>query len=97
MDSGILPTVLLVIQAAWRKDLKATSADFVYGEPLRLPGEFLIESKRTEDTSSFLRELRSFFNQLQPVAPKRFGDPIETSHLIITWPSHDYHDIITGK
>ena len=70
----ILPTVLLGVRAAWREDLKATSADFVYGEPLRLPGEFLVESKRPEDTSSFLRELRSFFNQLRPVTPKRHGE-----------------------
>ncbi|KAI5731027.1 hypothetical protein M8J77_003513 [Diaphorina citri] len=39
--TDILPTVLLGIRAAWRDDFKASCAELVYGEPLRLPGEFL--------------------------------------------------------
>jgi len=36
-----LPAVLLGIRAAWRDDLRSTSAELVYGEPLRLLDEFL--------------------------------------------------------
>ncbi|KAI5720352.1 hypothetical protein M8J77_005348 [Diaphorina citri] len=39
--TDILPTVLLGNRAAWRDDFKASCAELVYGEPLRLPGEFL--------------------------------------------------------
>jgi len=31
------------IRAAWREDLKVTAAELVYGEPIRLPGQFLEE------------------------------------------------------
>ena len=37
----VLPIVLIGIRSAWREDLKAIPADLVYGETLRLPGEFL--------------------------------------------------------
>ncbi|XP_018407144.1 PREDICTED: protein NYNRIN-like [Cyphomyrmex costatus] len=36
-----LSTVLLGIRAAWREDLEATTAYLVYGQSLRLPGQFL--------------------------------------------------------
>jgi len=37
----VLPTVLLKIRAAWKNNLQATIAELVYGEMLRLPGQFL--------------------------------------------------------
>ncbi|GBP68782.1 hypothetical protein EVAR_83515_1 [Eumeta japonica] len=38
-----LPLVLLGIRSALKEDLQTTSAELLYGEPLRLPGEFLDE------------------------------------------------------
>lgn len=70
-----LPTVLMGIRAAWKDDLASTSAELVYGEPLRLPGEFLQIARATveDDTGSFLKELRRHFNELRPVEGTRHG------------------------
>jgi cleavage and polyadenylation specificity factor subunit 1 len=71
----VLPTILMGIRAAWREDLATSSAELVYGEPLRLPGEFLIAQPTTDDdTSNFLKELRQHFNQLRPVEGTRHGE-----------------------
>jgi len=43
-----LPTILLGIRAAWREDLNATTAELVYGETLRLPGQFLSNQHRNQ-------------------------------------------------
>lgn len=67
----VLPTILLGIRSAWKEDLGATSAELVYGEPLRLPGEFLAGAATIAqshlDTSEFIRDLRSHFQDLRPV------------------------------
>ncbi|XP_071575188.1 uncharacterized protein [Temnothorax nylanderi] len=39
----VLPIVLMEIRAAWKEDLDATPAELVFGEPIRLPGQFLEE------------------------------------------------------
>lgn len=70
----VLPTVLLGIRAAWKEDLNATAAELVYGEPLRLPGQFLAPRiQTTSNTASFVQELRDQMQQLSPVEPKRHG------------------------
>lgn len=70
----ILPTVLLGIRAAWKDDIQATAADLVYGEPLRLPGEFLVDRKRPDDDqSTFTKELRHHLQQLRPADVVRHG------------------------
>jgi hypothetical protein len=39
-----LPLVLLGIRTTFKADLQASSAELVYGEPLRIPGEFLTQT-----------------------------------------------------
>lgn len=70
----VLPTILLGIRSAWKEDLKATSADLVYGESLRLPGEFLSPSADSRDTAVFIKELRDHFRNVGPTAGSRHGD-----------------------
>ncbi|GIY86502.1 reverse transcriptase [Caerostris extrusa] len=36
----VLPTILMGFRAAWKEDLQATTAEMLYGTPIRLPGEF---------------------------------------------------------
>ncbi|KAL1446423.1 hypothetical protein WDU94_000016 [Cyamophila willieti] len=72
-----LPTVLLGIRAAWRDDLKASSAELVYGEPLRLPGEFLAarsDAADSENAAEFVKALRLQMQQLRPTQSTQHGD-----------------------
>ncbi|CAI2737819.1 unnamed protein product [Dicrocoelium dendriticum] len=42
-----LPMILLGIRSALKADLHTSSAELVYGQPLRLPGDFFSENPRT--------------------------------------------------
>ncbi|KAL0810115.1 hypothetical protein ABMA28_010917 [Loxostege sticticalis] len=62
-----LPWVLLGIRSSFKEDLQASSAEMVYGEPLRLPGEFFdTGTGGTNDTSEFTARLRNFAQKLRP-------------------------------
>lgn len=62
-----LPLVLLGIRSSFKEDLRASSAELVYGEPLRLPGEFFQPiSPSSTDVSEFTTRLRHFTSKLQP-------------------------------
>ncbi|GFY62837.1 putative gag-pol protein [Trichonephila inaurata madagascariensis] len=63
-----LPTVLLRLRTTIHEDLKATSAELVFGENLRLPGDFLHDSKLASP-STFVQQLRNTFADLRPVLP----------------------------
>jgi len=84
---------MLGIRAAWR-DLGATTAELVYGETLRLPGQFLGDQPVTtkdDDTSHLISTLRNLFNHLQPIMgtnhdakqPFVFKDLATTSHVFV--------------
>lgn len=64
----VLPLVLLGIRSAWKADIEASSAELVYGEPLRLPGQFFVpnEAHKTADVTDFVTRLRSFMATLSP-------------------------------
>lgn len=66
--SEILPLVLLGIRSAWKDDLKTSAAELVYGEPLRLPGEFFNPSTNLDmDVTDFASRLRRHMANLSPV------------------------------
>ncbi|XP_050352242.1 uncharacterized protein K02A2.6-like [Nymphalis io] len=51
----VLPWVLLGIRSAYKDDIKASTAELVYGEPLRLPGQFFSSAPPTiEDITEFI-------------------------------------------
>ncbi|XP_013182765.1 PREDICTED: uncharacterized protein LOC106128848 [Papilio xuthus] len=69
-----LPWVLLGIRSSFKEDLNASSAELLYGEPLRLPGEFFDPvSCGTTDVSDFIARLRAFAQQLHPTPASRHG------------------------
>ncbi|XP_058801476.1 uncharacterized protein LOC131670116 [Phymastichus coffea] len=73
-----LPLVLLGIRSALKEDIKATSAEMVYGETLRLPFKLLssnLENKNLGDPSSFLSSLREFMSRLRPTPASRHCQP----------------------
>ncbi|XP_063628927.1 uncharacterized protein LOC134800357 [Cydia splendana] len=68
----VLPLVLLGIRSAWKDDLKSSAAELVYGEPLRLPGEFFAPtSDITVDYADFASRLRNHISNLNPVPGSR--------------------------
>jgi hypothetical protein len=69
-----LPLVLLGIRSAFKEDLQTSSAELVFGEPLRLPGYFFSpSSKGTTDVTDFSARLRSIVQNLQPVPTSWHG------------------------
>lgn len=63
----VLPWVLLGIRSAWKEDVGSSSAELVYGEPLRLPGTFF-NTSTTEvvDHNDFLSRLRAYIRKIKP-------------------------------
>ncbi|CAK1584822.1 unnamed protein product [Parnassius mnemosyne] len=58
-----LPLVLLGIRSAFKEDLQSSSAELVYGEPLRLPGEFFDPTINVmSDITDFTARLHNFVN-----------------------------------
>jgi len=67
----------LGIRAAWRDDLKSTSAELVYGESLRLPGELLTsksDAAKFDDAAEFIKDLRHQIQQIRPVDGTHHGE-----------------------
>lgn len=63
-----LPLVLLGMRSAWKEDIQASAAELVYGEPLRLPGQFLTPTDdcTTADVTQYASRLRSHIVRLTP-------------------------------
>lgn len=88
----VLPFVLLGIRSAYKDDLKTSAAELVYGEPLRLPGEFFDPGTAgTTDVTEYTARLRQFANNLKPVPASRhtrqsifvYKDLATTSHVFL--------------
>jgi hypothetical protein len=47
-----LPLVVMGIRSSWKEDLGATTAEMVYGQPLRLSGQYLTPQTARETSSS---------------------------------------------
>ncbi|GBM00450.1 Transposon Ty3-I Gag-Pol polyprotein [Araneus ventricosus] len=66
-----LSTVLLGLRSALRGDTNYTIAQMVYGQPIRLPGEFFEKSKSILDTDTFAKELQKQTELLKPLDTRR--------------------------
>lgn len=76
--SKALPLVLLGMRTALKEDLNTSSAELVYGEPLRLPGELIMpaeEPRSPNDITDFVTELRSRMEILRPIPASRHARP----------------------
>uniref|UniRef100_A0ABD2WD90 Integrase catalytic domain-containing protein n=1 Tax=Trichogramma kaykai TaxID=54128 RepID=A0ABD2WD90_9HYME len=73
-----LPLILLGIRSSFKEDLKTSSAELVYGETLRLPGEFFrydpLNSQQC-DPHFILYNLRNIMTHLKPVPTSAHGTP----------------------
>ncbi|XP_071449484.1 uncharacterized protein [Hetaerina americana] len=85
----VLPVVLLGIRAAWKADIGASPAEMVYGQPLRLPGEFFVPSERpADDDLNFAAQLRQHFSTIRPVPASRHGKKSVFLHQDLSSSSH---------
>ena len=60
-----LPLVLLGLRTAWKHDLNSSPAEMVYGEELRLPGDFVTKSAFSPP-SDFSSDLHARMSALRP-------------------------------
>lgn len=70
--TDILPVVLLGLRTAWKEDLQCSVAEMVYGEPLRIPGEFLKPTIANQmKQPDFVSQLRQHMSYLRPQIASR--------------------------
>jgi hypothetical protein len=75
-----LPLVLLGIRTAYKEDLQSSSAELVYGEPLRIPGELLVAGTPKVEASILIQQLRRHMEQLRPVPATRHSSQATFVH-----------------
>ncbi|GFT20674.1 retrovirus-related Pol polyprotein from transposon 412 [Nephila pilipes] len=71
--TNVLPTILLVFRATLKEDLQATTAEMIYGAPIRLASDFLCPSKQNTDPSTFVGRLRDSMQRLSPPTTQHHG------------------------
>lgn len=71
----ILPVVLMGIRVAWKEDIQATVVEMIYGEPIKLPGQFLQNDEKTNDEypGGMLEQLKENMRNLRPQEVKKHG------------------------
>lgn len=62
----VLPIVLLGLRSTFKPDIQSTPAEMIYGETLKLPGEFFTTNKNITCQTEFVQNLRSNMAKLQP-------------------------------
>ncbi|CAH8550920.1 unnamed protein product [Dicrocoelium dendriticum] len=67
-----LPIILLGIRNTVKEDIGCCPAELVFGTPLRLPGEMVLDSRVTGemDPTSYATRLRSHFSSVRPTPPR---------------------------
>lgn len=68
-----LPLVLLGMRSGFKSDIQASPAELLYGETLRLPGEFFhhTKSSNSNDITDFTNRLRIVINSIRPQPASR--------------------------
>ena len=77
-----LPLVLLGMRAAVKSDLHCSVAEMVFGETLRLPGEFFVPSDGDMAADpAFVADLRQKIRLLRPIPPVCHGGESRRSYV----------------
>lgn len=61
-----LPIILLGLRSSFKPDIETTSAELVYGTPLRLPGEFICTEDNNLQPNEFVRQFTTAMRDIQP-------------------------------
>lgn len=64
-----LPLILLGLPTAFKEDINCSPAELVYGQPLRVPGEFF-DTPQNVDRADFSLDLHRIMSQIRPVEAK---------------------------
>jgi hypothetical protein len=72
--------LVLGIRTAFKEDLRASVAELVYGEQLRIPGELLAPAADPVDPAHLITELRQHMARLRPVPAARHASPATFMH-----------------
>lgn len=83
-----LPLVLLGLRSAYREDLKCSTADLVYGQPLRLPGEFFDPPASNVDRTDFAKSLHQHFSSMRAPETRHHSKPSVFKHSALRDCSH---------
>ena len=70
-----VPLVLLGIRTAYKEDLQSSTAELVYGETLRVPGELLASASPKVYVSTFIQQRRRQMDHLSPTPTSRHLSP----------------------
>ncbi|XP_056128342.1 uncharacterized protein LOC130106298 [Rhinichthys klamathensis goyatoka] len=70
-----LPWVMLGLRSAPKEDLQASSAELVYGQPLRVPGEFLPDATAPWSVASHRAASRDIADAFVPIPTSHHGLP----------------------
>ena len=75
--------MLLGMRAAVKNDLHRSIAEMVFGEPLRLPGEFFVSSSEGDMAAdpAFVADLRQKIRLLRPIPPVWHGGESRRSYV----------------
>ncbi|XP_075990296.1 uncharacterized protein LOC142985941 [Anticarsia gemmatalis] len=88
-----LPLVLLGMRTVFKEDLKASVAEMLYGETLRVPGEILVPnpcSVNFEDPTDFVVKLRRHMSKIRPIPASRHTTPAAFVFKQLNSSSHVY-------
>lgn len=66
-----LPSVLLGLRIAVKSDSEHSPAEFLYGESLQIPGEFLVSSTKNENLADFVNNLKQTISKMKTPAFRR--------------------------
>lgn len=84
----LLPDVLLGLRTCYKEDLKCSTAELVYGTPLRLPGEFFENGTFTQEPDIFVQELRNRMRLIRPQPTAHYGKRTSFMHRQLMESSH---------
>lgn len=84
------------MRAAYKEDIETTMAELVYGETIRLPGDFFerTNSQQQQSPSEFIQDLRNHFDAIRPFptsnhASLTFFVPKQLMHCSPVFVRHD--------
>lgn len=95
--TDILPTVLLGLRTSFKEDIKATSAELVYGTTLRLPGEFFVNEDMPPDPQIFVEKFREDMKIVRATLTSHHNKKTSFAHKDLLSSSHVFVRVDSTK